>query len=76
MNETNEEKREERLTVLKEYMTPSDMKEYFQFKDIKTFSDWEQRGLKAVVLSAKSKLYKKEDIVEFLDGLRTQWKIL
>lgn len=76
MNETRKEKREERLTVLKDYMTLNDMKEYFQFKDCKTFSDREKRGLKAVILTGKSKLYKKEDIVEFLDGLRTLWKIL
>ena len=65
------EKREERLTVLKDYMTLSDMKNYFQFKDNKTFSEWEQRGLKAVILTGKSKLYKKEDIIEFLDSRRT-----
>lgn len=65
------EKVEERLTVLKDYMTLSDMKSYFQFKDNKTFSEWEQKGLKAVILTGKSKLYKKEDIIEFLDGMRT-----
>lgn len=65
------EKREERLTVLKDYMTLSDMKNYFQFKDNKTFSEWEQKGLKAVILTGKSKLYKKEDIIEFLDSRRT-----
>lgn len=64
------EKREERLTVLKDYMTLSDMKNYFQFKDNKTFSEWEQKGLKAVILTGKSKLYKKEDIIEFLDSRR------
>lgn len=65
------EKVEERLTVLKDYMTLSDMKNYFQFKDNKTFSEWEQKGLKAVILTEKSKLYKKEDIIEFLDSRRT-----
>lgn len=65
------EKVEERLTVLKDYMTLSDMKNYFQFKDNKTFSEWEQKGLKAVILTGKSKLYKKEDIIEFLDSRRT-----
>lgn len=64
------EKVEERLTVLKDYMTLSDMKNYFQFKDNKTFSEWEQKGLKAVILTGKSKLYKKEDIIEFLDSRR------
>lgn len=64
------EKREERLTVLKDYMTLSDMKNYFQFKDNKTFSEWGQKGLKAVILTGKSKLYKKEDIIEFLDSRR------
>ena len=68
------EKREERLTVLKDYMTLSDMKNYFQFKDNKTFSEWEQKGLKAVILTGKSKLYKKEDIIEFLDKRRAWWK--
>lgn len=66
------EKVEERLTVLKDYMTLSDMKNYFQFKDNKTFSEWEQKGLKAVILTGKSKLYKKEDIIEFLDSMRTE----
>lgn len=65
------EKVEERLTVLKDYMTLSDMKNYFQFKDNKTFSEWEQKGLKAVILTGKSKLYKKEDIIEFLDSKRS-----
>ncbi|WP_311486538.1 hypothetical protein [uncultured Anaerococcus sp.] len=64
------EKVEDRLTVLKDYMTLSDMKNYFQFKDNKTFSEWEQKGLKAVILTEKSKLYKKEDIIEFLDSRR------
>ena len=64
------EKVEERLTVLKDYMTLSDMKNYFQFKDNKTFSEWEQKGLKTVILTEKSKLYKKEDIIEFLDSRR------
>lgn len=64
------EKVQERLTVLKDYMTLSDMKNYFQFKDNKTFSEWEQKGLKAVILTGKSKLYKKEDIIEFLDSRR------
>lgn len=68
------EKVEERLTVLKDYMTLSDMKNYFQFKDNKTFSEWEQKGLKAVILTGKSKLYKKEDIIEFLDSRRAWWK--
>lgn len=60
----------ERLTVLKDYMTLQDMKDYFQFKDVKTFGEWEQKGLKAVILTEKSKLYKKEDIIAFLDGRR------
>lgn len=68
------EKVEDRLTVLKDYMTLSDMKNYFQFKDNKTFSEWEQKGLKAVILTEKSKLYKKEDIIEFLDSRRAWWK--
>lgn len=68
------EKVQERLTVLKDYMTLSDMKNYFQFKDNKTFSEWEQKGLKAVILTGKSKLYKKEDIIEFLDSRRAWWK--
>lgn len=68
------EKIEDRLTVLKDYMTLSDMKNYFQFKDNKTFSEWEQKGLKAVILTEKSKLYKKEDIIEFLDSRRAWWK--
>ncbi|EGC83577.1 hypothetical protein [Anaerococcus hydrogenalis] len=61
---------EERLTVLKEYMTLSDMKEYFQFKDSKTFRDWEQKGLKTIKLTESSKLYKACDIREFLDNLK------
>ena len=64
----------ERLTVLKDYMTLQDMKDYFQFKSAKTFIEWEQKGLKAVILTEKSKLYKKEDIIAFLDGRRTEWK--
>ncbi len=66
------EKVEERLTVLKDYMTLQDMKDYFQFKDNKTFSEWEQKGLRIVKLTGKSKLYKKEDIIEFLDKRRTE----
>ena len=59
------EKVEERLTVLKDYMTLSDMKNYFQFKDNKTFSEWEQKGLKAVILTGKSKLYKKYAVLQW-----------
>lgn len=58
---------EQRLTVLKEYMTLNDMREYFQFKDPKTFGEWEKRGLKVIKLTEKSKLYKADDIREFLD---------
>ena len=59
----------EKLTVLKESMTLSDMKEYFQFKDGKTFGEWEKKGLKVVKLTEKSKLYRACDIREFLNNL-------
>lgn len=58
----------ERLTVLKEYMTPEDMMDYFGFKCKKTFDKWEQEGLKAVRLSERAKFYRAEDIRKFLDN--------
>ena len=58
---------EQRLTVLKEYMTLNDMKEYFDFKDGKTFEKWERQGLKTIKLTRRTKFYKADDIREFLD---------
>lgn len=63
------EKVEERLTVLKDYMTLSDMKNYFQIST-RTVGDWEKGGLKICFLNRESKYYKKEDIIEFLDSRR------
>lgn len=68
------EKVEERLTVLKDYMTLSDMKNYFQVGSNSTISDWEKDGLKVCSLSRQTKYYKKEDIIEFLDSRRAWWK--
>lgn len=64
------EKKEERLTVLKDYMTLSDMKNYFQVKSSDTISKWEKGGLKVCFLNREAKYYKKEDIIEFLDSRR------
>lgn len=64
------EKKEEKLTVLKDYMTLSDMKNYFQVGSNSTISDWEKDGLKVCFLNRQSKYYKKEDIIEFLDSRR------
>ena len=61
----------ERLTVIKEYMTPEDMCSYFGFKDKRMFTKWEQDGLKTIKLSVKSKLYAGEDVREYLDKLRS-----
>lgn len=58
----------ERLTVLKEYMTPNDMMDYFGFKCAKTFDNWEKDGLKAVVVTGKTKFYKAEDIRDYLNS--------
>ncbi|WP_257875766.1 hypothetical protein [Anaerococcus sp. Marseille-P3625] len=63
------EKVEERLTVLKDYMTLSDMKNYFQIST-RTVDNWEKDGLKICFLNRESKYYKKEDIIEFLDSKR------
>lgn len=68
------EKAEERLTVLKDYMTLSDMKNYFQVKSSETIGKWEEKGLKVCFLNREAKYYKKEDIIEFLDSKRTEWK--
>lgn len=59
-----------KLTVLKEYMTPHDMKEYFGFKSTKTFENWERDGLKVVTVTGRTKFYKAEDIRNYLDGKR------
>lgn len=67
------EKVEERLTVLKDYMTLSDMANYFQVST-RTVGDWEKDGLIICFFNRESKYYKKEDIVEFLDKRRTEWK--
>lgn len=61
----------ERLTVIKEYMTPEDMCSYFGFKDKRQFVKWEEDGLKTIKLSEKSKLYAGEDVREYLDKLRS-----
>lgn len=61
----------ERLTVIKEYMTPDDMCSYFGFKDKRMFVKWEENGLKTIKLSEKSKLYAGEDVREYLDKLRS-----
>lgn len=58
----------ERLTVLKEYMTPSDMMEYFGFKSAKTFDNWEKDGLKVVCVTARTKFYRADDIREYLNS--------
>lgn len=60
-----------RLSVLKEYMSPWDMCEYFGREHPKTFSDWEKLGLRAVIVTGKTKYYKREDIIEFLDKCRS-----
>lgn len=61
----------ERLTVIKEYMTPDDMCSYFGFKDKRMFTKWEQDGLKTIKLSEKSKLYAGDDVRDYLDNLRS-----
>ena len=58
----------ERLTVLKEYMTPHDMKDYFGFKTIKTFENWEKDGLRVVSVTGKTKFYRADDIREYLNS--------
>ena len=60
----------ERLTVLKDYMTLDDMKNYFQINTNDTIREWEKGGLKVCYLNRLSKYYKKEDIIEFLDSKR------
>lgn len=57
-----------RLTVLKEYMTPHDMMEYFGFKSTKTFENWEKDGLKVVSVTGRTKFYRADDIREFLNS--------
>ena len=61
----------ERLTVIKEYMTPDDMCSYFGFKDKRMFTKWEADGLKTIKLSEKSKLYAGDDVRDYLDNLRS-----
>ncbi|KWZ77437.1 hypothetical protein [Anaerococcus tetradius] len=61
----------ERLTVIKEYMTPDDMCSYFGFKDKRQFLKWEENGLKTIKLSEKSKLYAGDDVRDYLDNLRS-----
>lgn len=61
----------ERLTVIKEYMTPDDMCSYFGFKDKRMFTKWEADGLKTIKLSEKSKLYAGDDVREYLNNLRS-----
>lgn len=61
----------ERLTIIKEYMTPEDMCSYFGFKDKRMFTKWEADGLKTIKLSEKSKLYAGDDVREYLDKLRS-----
>lgn len=58
----------ERLTVLKEYMTPRDMMEYFGFKSAKTFENWEKDGLKVVSVTSRTKFYRADDIREYLNN--------
>jgi hypothetical protein len=58
----------ERLTVLKEYMTPQDMMEYFGFKSAKTFESWERDGLKVISLTTRTKFYRADDIREYLNS--------
>lgn len=60
-----------RLTVIKEYMTPDDMCSYFGFKDKRMFTKWEADGLKTIKLTEKSKLYAGDDVREYLDKLRS-----
>lgn len=64
------EKRQERLTVLKEYMTLDDMTEYFDLSK-KTISNWEKDGLKTVQVSNRLKLYRASDIRDYLDKFST-----
>lgn len=64
------EKTQERLTVLKEYMTLDDMAEYFDLSK-KTISNWEKDGLKTVQVSNRLKLYRAADIREYLDKFNT-----
>lgn len=64
------EQRQERLTVLKEYMTLDDMAEYFDLSK-KTISNWEKDGLKTVQVSNRLKLYRAADIREYLDKFNT-----
>lgn len=64
------EKVEERLTVLKDYMTLDDMKNYFQVKADSTIGGWEKDGLKVCYFNRQTKYYKKEDIQEFMDSRR------
>lgn len=61
----------DRLTVIKEYMTPDDMCSYFGFKDKRMFTKWEADGLKTIKLTEKSKLYAGDDVREYLDKLRS-----
>lgn len=61
----------ERLTVIKEYMTPDDMCSYFGFKDKRIFTKWEADGLKTIKLSERSKLYAGDDVRDYLDKLRS-----
>lgn len=61
----------ERLTVIKEYMTPEDMCSYFGFKDKRMFTKREADGLKTIKLSEKSKLYAGDDVREYLNNLRS-----
>lgn len=51
--------------MLKEYMTQSDMIEYFQVSD-NTLRKWTQDGLDYIKLFSKT-LYKKEDIEKFIE---------
>lgn len=64
------EKVEERLTVLKDYMTLDDMTEYFGLSK-KTIGNWEKDGLKTVQLTGRTKFYKASDIREYLDKFST-----
>lgn len=64
------EKVEDRLTVLKDYMTLEDMTEYFGLSK-KTIGNWEKDGLKTVQLTNRTKFYRASDIREYLDKFNT-----
>ena len=55
---------EERLTVIKDFMTRKDMMDYFDIKT-DTLLDWENQGLNFKKIGRK-KYYEKEEIKRFI----------